>query len=282
MIIDCHFHLDETMLSVEEMVVSMDKNGVNKTVLIAKVNETMFQTEDPEALNLGNIFRYMLLNDPIQAMPLYQDLVKDGYFMGFKIINEPDNAGVANAIARFPNRLMGWITINPLLPGYLDDIDEFLHKPGFIGVKAHPFMHNYNICELDQVASICQEKGKPMLIHLSAEPNSYKYLPEKYPRLKLIYAHAGIPFWKDLWQFIKDKPNIYVDLSSDYLNDSLVDMTVQYLGFRKCLYGCDGPYGTTKYNEYDYNVKKSWVEALQIPDSQKEYILGSNFLELID
>ena len=57
---------------------------------------------------------------------------------------------------------------------------------------------------------------------------------------------------------------------------------MESLGYRKVLYGCDGPYGMKKFNEYDYSAKKSWIESLQIPDNQKEYILGKNFLGLIN
>ncbi|PAE38031.1 amidohydrolase family protein [Bacillus sp. 7884-1] len=99
-----------------------------------------------------------------------------------------------------------------------------------------------------------------MIIHLSSEPDSYQYLPENYPKLKLIYAHAGLPFWKKLWKYVKDQPNVFVDTSSDYLNRSIVKMAVESLGYRKVL----------------------WIDSLQIPDNQKEYILGQNFLGLID
>ena len=84
------------------------------------------------------------------------------------------------------------------------------------------------------------------------------------------------------WTYVKDQPNVYVDTSSDYLNPSIVKKAVDTLGYRKVLYGCDGPYGMKKFNEYDYLVKKSWIDSLQIPDKEKEYILGRNFLGLIE
>ena len=46
MIIDCHFHIDETMLSLEKMIEGMDENQIAKTVLIASMNETMFEAGD--------------------------------------------------------------------------------------------------------------------------------------------------------------------------------------------------------------------------------------------
>ena len=169
-----------------------------------------------------------------------------------------------------------------MIPESVEEVELYLNKPGFIGVKAHPFMHEYSIKALDPVAAMCESKGIPMIIHLSSEPDSYKYLPENYPKLKLIYAHAGLPFWKKLWEYVKDQPNVFVDTSSDYLNPSIVKKAVESLGYRKVLYGCDGPYGMKKFNKYDYSAKKSWIDSLQIPDNQKEYILGKNFLGLID
>ena len=85
-----------------------------------------------------------------------------------------------------------------------------------------------------------------------------------------------------LWEYIKEQPNVFVDTSSDYLTPAIVKIAVESLGYRKVLYGCDGPYGMKKFNQYDYSAKKSWIDSLQITDIEKEYILGKNFLGLIN
>lgn len=286
MIIDCHFHVDETMLTLEKMIEGMDKNDVTKTALIAPMNGTMFDLDSIFQQGLQHLFRFLILNVPQIGLGIYDGLVKDGYLKlygnSYKIFTKPDNDIVATAIDRFPDRFLGWVAVNPMIHVSVEEVELYLNKPGFIGVKAHPFMHEYNIKALDPVAAMCETKGIPMIIHLSSEPDSYKYLPENYPELKLIYAHAGLPFWKKLWNYVKNQPNVFVDTSSDYLNPSIVKKAVESLGYRKVLYGCDGPYGMKKFNEYDYLTKKSWVDSLQIPDDQMEYILGKNFLALID
>ena len=83
-------------------------------------------------------------------------------------------------------------------------------------------MHNYSIKALDDVAALCELKRIPIIIHLSSESESYKIFARKIPDLKIIYAHAGLPFWKKCWKYIKDQPNVYVDTSSDYLNRQLL------------------------------------------------------------
>jgi uncharacterized protein len=278
--------VDETMLTLEKMIEGMEKNNVTKTALIAPMNETMFELESSFQHYLQRLFRFLILNAPQIGLKIYDSLVKDGYLKlygnSYKIFNKPNNDIVADAITRFPDRFLGWVAVNPLLPNLIEEVDFYLHKSCFIGVKAHPFMHGYSIKELAPVAAICESKGVPMIIHLSSEQESYKYLPENFPKLKLIYAHGGLPFWKKLWKYVKNQPNVFVDTSSDYLNPFIVKMAVETLGYHKVLFGCDGPYGMKKYNEYDYSDKKSWIDSLQIPDFQKEYILGKNFLGLIE
>ena len=285
MIVDCHFHVDETMLTLEKMIEGMDKNNVAKTALIAPMNETMFEVNSTFQHNIQQLFRSLILHAPQIGLKIYDGLVKDGYLKlygkSYKIFTKPDNDMVAAAIDRFPNRFLGWVTVNPMIPVSMEEVESYLHKPNFIGVKAHPFMHQYSIKVLDPLAAMCESKGIPMIIHLSSERDSYKYLPENYPKLKLIYAHAGLPFWKKLWKYVKNQPNVFIDTSSDYLNSAIVKKAVESLGYRKVLYGCDGPYGIKEFNKYDYSAKKKWIDSLPIPYNEKEYLLGKNFLELI-
>lgn len=285
MIVDCHFHMDETMLTLEKMIEGMDQNGISKTALIPPMNETMFEIHSTYQYNLQRLFRFLILNVPGIGLKIYDGLVDDGflklYGTRYRIFDSPNNELVAAAIDKYPDRFLGWAAINPTIPESVKEVESFLNMPGVIGVKAHPFMHQYSIKALDSIAAVCQAKNIPILIHLSSETDSYKYLPQHYPDLKIIYAHAGLPFWKKLWIYVKDQPNVFVDTSSDYLTPSIVRMAVETLGYQKVIYGCDGPYGMEKYNEYDYTAKKGWIDLLPISDQKKDCILGTNFLKLI-
>jgi hypothetical protein len=71
MIVDCHFHVDEKMLTLEKMVEGMDKNDVTKTVLIPPMNETMFELESAFQHNLQRLFRFLILNAPQIGLKIY-------------------------------------------------------------------------------------------------------------------------------------------------------------------------------------------------------------------
>ncbi len=198
MIVDCHFHVDETMLTLEKMIEGMDQNHITKTALIAPMNETMFDVDSPIQNHIQNLFRFLILRVPPIGFSIYDGLVHDGFFhlygQSYKIVEKPNNDLVAQAIDRFPERFLGWAAVNPNIPESVEEVGFFLKQLGFIGVKAHPFMHQYSIRALDPVTAMCEAKGIPMIIHLSSERDSYKYLPEQYPKLKVIYAHAGLLF----------------------------------------------------------------------------------------
>ena len=52
-----------------------------------------------------------------------------------KVFTKPSNDIVAAAIDRFPDRFLGWVTVNPMIPVSVEEVELYLNKPSFIGVK---------------------------------------------------------------------------------------------------------------------------------------------------
>ena len=203
----------------------------------------------------------------------------------FHLYPNPKNEPIFQAVADNPDRFLGWVFVNP--QGGTDQIQElnkWKDKPGFIGVKAHPFWHRYQPVELLPVAVQLAKMEKPLLIHAGFDAHGdYDVLLQKVPDLKLILAHAGFPLYFDTWNKIKNNKNVYVDLSqTSYLNDSTTWQAIEYLGVERCLFGSDGPYGVHGDDDlFDYSFIKRRIERL-FPDKEiQKKLLGENFLELI-
>lgn len=287
MIIDVHYHLQESIETVDKLLGHMNQYDVNRVALIPPLN-TPFTIDWLTVKSTAPIQR--MLNSRWQKLGLsiYRTTVRNGkYTIGAKrypIYNNPDNESVAQAIKAHPDKFLGWITVNPNVADPVAELEKRADEPGWIGLKTHPFMYCHPVAMLDDAATYCAKKGWPILMHLGCDQihGDYRYLPERHPKLKIIYAHAGIPFFKNLWNYAKGKENVFVDLSCSLLETSILTEAVKELGAGKCLYGSDSPYGYPDSSGlHDYSRVLNSINQLPISNKEKQRILGDNFIEII-
>jgi predicted TIM-barrel fold metal-dependent hydrolase len=199
------------------------------------------------------------------------------------IYREPDNAAVADVLARHPTRFLGWIFLNPRAGNALEELERWRSVPGMIGIKLHPHWHDYTTDLLDPTLARAQELGLPALIHLGfRRRGDFRAIASRFPKLVVISAHAGFPFYQDLWSHARECPNLYVDLSSPYIDEKLARAAVAAMGPERCLYGTDAPYGFHDNDgTYDYGEIRRWVERMPVRSEQVERMLGGTFGELL-
>ncbi|HTM22847.1 MAG TPA: amidohydrolase family protein, partial [Kofleriaceae bacterium] len=150
-------------------------------------------------------------------------------------------------------------------------------------VKLHPFWHRYPVRDLIPIARRCEELKLPVLIHLGdRDSGDWQVLTDACPQLRIIFAHAGMPHFDRMWGRVRQRPNLYVDLSSPYLSERLIRDAVGALGPRRALYGTDAPYGfPAADHSYDYGAIKRWVERLPGRATEIDRMLGGNVEELL-
>ena len=288
------------MLDVPSMIDGLDAKGIDKVVLIPCMNDPL-PPHTPERLlaAVRRLLRSPLLH-PIARAVAAATIDKNGdlRFGGktYAIYRQPDNALVARVLREHPSRFLGWIFLNPLVGDGPEDIERWREVPGFVGVKLHPHWHGWPIAGGIPIARRCEELGLPILIHLGfGERGAWRVLADRCPRLKLVFAHAGMPHFDRMWRAIADDPRLFIDVSSPYLDEALVRDAVAAVGPDRVLYGTDAPYGFPTHAGnghaghggehchpgYDWGAIKGWVERLPEPASRIDRILGENVLELL-
>jgi predicted TIM-barrel fold metal-dependent hydrolase len=286
LIIDSHAHFDPRVLDAAAVLSKMDAAGVDRVALIPAMNDPIPET--PRRLLSvarrlsGSSLGRVLVEATHRAM-----LTRDGdvKLSGrvVRVYARPDNEPVARLVAAHPDRFLGWIFLNPRdNPAVLDELERWRAAPGMIGVKLHPHWHDYRTEILGPVLRRAEELGLPVLIHLGfGKRGDFRAICRQHPRLKVISAHAGFPFYKDLWAYRGEHPNLYVDLSSPYIDEPLARAAVQAMGPERCLYGTDAPYGFHEQDgSYDYGEIRRWVERLPVSAPMRERIFEGNFREL--
>jgi len=286
-IIDSHAHFEPRMLELPRVIAKMDEVGVDKIALIPTMNDVLPETPDRLLAVLRALMRRRagrLVAEGVHRALLTPEgnLKLDGEV--FQIYSRPDNAPVAEVLRAHPDRFLGWIFLNPRNnPGVLDELERWREVPGMVGVKLHPHWHDYRTDLLDPLLRRCEELGLPILIHLGFRARGdFRAIASRFPKLTVISAHAGFPFYDDLWAHASDCPNLYVDLSSPYIDEALVRAAVAAMGPERCLYGTDAPYGFhADDGSYDYAEIRGWIERLPCSSTERERIFGGNFERLV-
>lgn len=292
MTIDCHMHLDESIVSVSGLIAGMDAFGIEKTALIASVCPplSMPKIAGPALVALRRAIHRPGGAVHKAALAMYGNSVKEDGTVDLlgvphEVKVQPRNDEVLDAVARHPGRLVGWVFVNPAGPvDPLTEVQRCLEQDGMVGVKAHPYWHNYPVSLLMDCAALCQEIGWPMLVHLGPRQNGdFRALPETFPRLKIIYAHAGIPYGPLVCDYARQKPGVHVDLSSAaYVDARIAADAIKRAGADKCLFGADGPYFHDSDGRFDYGPFLDMVDGLGLSPGEAAMVKGGNFERLTE
>ncbi len=188
---------------------------------------------------------------------------------------------VMEAIRRHPDRVIGYVTINPNYPEDIPhELDRCFAVKGFRGIKLHPCCHSQEV-DYKNYAPVYEEadrRGCPVLIHVwgAANVREVDGLAPKYPNAKFIMAHTGgdIKSMELALDVINRHENVYGDLALSTPAEGNVEWLVREVGSKKILFGTDMPF-------YDPSHVVARVAMADISDEQKKDIFGRNISALM-
>jgi len=198
---------------------------------------------------------------------------------------------VIKAVKQYPDRLIGFLTLNPVYPKEsLEEIDRCVDL-GMAGYKGYtqvkindplyfPIIEKFiNLKMIMLMHGFCQLGlgGYRMKYDIGEAPNTS--IPEdfvdaakRYPEAMFQFAHiGGGADWEYECKLFKDYPNIYVDTSGSNNEEKMIDFAVKYLGENRLFYGSDG--------SYYQGVGK--ILASNLNESQKEKIFFDNYNNIL-
>jgi len=287
MIIDCHCHLEERVLTVDGLIGEMKKSGVDKVAIMGSI---IGPFKEPPRFLIG-MLQVLLENGFSRGLgkAFVSNFTDQGEIkiLGkpYPLITDPDNEKVFDTVGKYPDKFLGWIFVNPRgRKNQIEEFEKYKDTKGFIGVKAHPFWHHFTPVELAPVAERLAKTGKPLLIHAGfGEEGNFDALLKRVPDLKLILAHAGFPEYADTWKKIKPLENVYMDISqTTYTSERTTRRAYELFGPDRLFFGTDGPTGFHGHDhQYDYGFIKRRIEGI-FPDAGiRDKLLGVSFAKVI-
>jgi len=215
MIIDGHTHVSASDYgNVDELLRQLDQAGIDKAVCVpgGMIDVRQF----------SRIFSGRL--QPDQNIP---------------------NHLVYEAIAKHPDRLYGFVCINPKDAKAMSMLREGFER-GCRGVKLAPLVHRFAFTEpvLEEVAAECGRRGFPVYTHVVPQPGGttadFAALARRHPGTAFILGHMGFgPGDVDAIEFAAQLPNFYLETSlGNYL--IMRDAHAQ-AGAAKIIFGSEFP-----------------------------------------
>ncbi len=197
-------------------------------------------------------------------------------------------------VARAHPQVMALGTVLPGEPDAEAIVRRALGPLGLRGLKLHCHVQRMAADDprIDPVYALCQDMGRPVLIHSGREPSMAAYgvntrelcaasqierVLRRYPRLTLVVPHLGADEYDDYEALLGRYENLYLDTTMTVGHYFEVGPPRSlFPGFAgRLLYGSDFP-----------NLPYAWdrelraIAALDLPDADRHALLAGNALRL--
>ncbi len=211
-----------------------------------------------------------------------------------RTLAEEVNDYIAESVARFPDRLSGFCSVNP---AWGDGVAAELERCAVAGLRGvgelHPDTQGFDISDRPGLAPLmdaARRLGLPVLVH-SSEPAGHQYpgkgrttpgklyrFIENFPENPIICAHwgGGLPFYAMMPEVPEVIRNVYFDMAaSPFLYQPRVVATVAGLvGADKVLFATDYPL-------IEHRRMMRQVEESGLDSAAQEAILWGNAARLL-
>jgi uncharacterized protein len=202
-----------------------------------------------------------------------------------------NNNVVINAIKQYPNRFIGFFTLNPHygkesieeikrctdlgLIGYKGYTQAKINDPVYypvieklIELKMIVYMHTFS--QLGMAGyRMKYDIGR---FENTTTPEDMVDAARRYPEATFHFAHiGGGGDWEYQCKMLKNSPNIYVDTGGSNNEENIIDYAIEQLGEDRIFFGTD--------NCYEHGVGK--ILASNATESQKQKIFYDNYINVL-
>lgn len=172
-----------------------------------------------------------------------------------------DDESVAAYVAQHPDRLTGFLSVDPTQQGWQDEIRRGHRDLGLSGIKLLPMYAGFDPGdpEFDPLWRYASDNGLPVLMHTGttfisqaplefARPILADRVARRFPEQRIVLAHLGHPYEGECIAVIRKHPHVYADISAlhyrPYQLWRALMLVQEYGVWDKLLFGSDYPFTT--------------------------------------
>lgn len=243
---------------------------------------------NPEAMSAARLIEEMDKSGVDKAFVL-----SSAYSVSGQVNAQFENDFISNEIAKFPERLFGFCSINPMQPWSNDEVSRCHSKGNIVGLKIHTNNSGMNLSDentLERLKSIFKQAnnfGWTVLIHSGQwSPKdflNFLRLTAAFPEAKFILGHGLFEGYRNLIMVTaarKEMPdfgkNVFVEISGlvpTYANSPEAESLLWHLrqfGMDHVLFGSDYPI-------FSFTETFDSLKSLGLTQEELEKVISSNF-----
>ncbi|XID90931.1 amidohydrolase family protein [Paenibacillaceae bacterium WGS1546] len=190
---------------------------------------------------------------------------------------------------KYPDRVIGFMGLDPKQANVLDELDRSYYDLGLKGIKLGPIYQKFHPLDKRAYAiyARAEQLGLPILFHQGAtyprqaplkyaNPILLEDVALDFPNLKMIIAHMGHPWIAETIVLIRKQPNVFADISGLFYRPwqyyQAMSLCHEYGRLDKLLFGSDYPIATTAETLEGLRNVNGIIEGTKLPRIPEEEI----------
>ncbi len=224
-----------------------------------------------------------------------------------------DVLSVSTAISAFPEKFIGFFTVNPLAENTDLEIRHAIENMGMRGIILFPALYHVHVYDelLEKIYSIAERYGVVVFTHFGilkipireiigvkdqidgtySNPTDLHRIAVKHPDVKFIIPHFGAGYLRELLMLGAQCKNIYVDTSSSNswikvlpykidLKDVFLK-TIDIFGVDRVIFGTDSGVFPRGYRIDILNQQIEIMNEIGLSNDEIQKILSGNIKHLL-
>jgi predicted TIM-barrel fold metal-dependent hydrolase len=196
------------------------------------------------------------------------------------VYNQEGNDYILQAVKEYPDRLIGFATVNPWYGTRAVEELERAIGEGLRGLKLNSTLQGYFINDelVYPLVEAAQKMDIPVYFHTATPifslPLQLADLAGEFPEVRFIMGHsAASDFWIDAAPATRMHDNIYLE-SSLRSGSAVLQHLVDELGADRLMFGSDTPASTI-------SIELAKIDSLELSPADKEMVLAGTVLRVL-
>jgi uncharacterized protein len=193
-----------------------------------------------------------------------------------------DDRSVAAYVAQDPQRLIGYLSVDPTQDGWEREMRVGHEELGLRGIKLLPMYAGFSPDDekLEPLWQYAEHHGLSVLLHTGTtfiaqaplkftQPSLIEPVALRHPGVKIVLAHLGHPYEGDCIVTIRKHENVFADVSALHyrpwqLYNSLM-LAQEYGVWHKLLFGTDFPFTSVNASIAGLRALNDMLEGTHLP-----------------